>query len=140
MSLLREGASGGVNNSIPLAKTLLLLPRRRRQLSAFDFEIAPTIAYKRGPVIQRGPVPSRGKVCAARMQGRLAAVFDQPERHRTEQQRCPCGFEGYADHRSKSEKRPSDQKHCRCSKQVSLGSPTDGAWDATSAFANCGHA
>jgi hypothetical protein len=49
MSLLPEGASGVVNNSIPLAETLLLLPRQRRQLSAFDFEIASTSAYKKGP-------------------------------------------------------------------------------------------
>jgi tetratricopeptide (TPR) repeat protein len=49
MSLLPEGASGVVNNPIPLAETLLLLPRQRRQLSAFDFEIASTSAYKKGP-------------------------------------------------------------------------------------------
>jgi hypothetical protein len=49
LHVLSEGASGAVNNSIPLAGTLLLLPRQRRQLSAFDFEIAPTSAPKKGP-------------------------------------------------------------------------------------------
>jgi hypothetical protein len=47
MSLLPEGASGVVN--IQSAETLLLLPRRRRQLSAFDFEIAPNSAPRKGP-------------------------------------------------------------------------------------------
>jgi hypothetical protein len=31
------------------ARTVLMLPRRRRQLSAFDFEIAPASAFPQGP-------------------------------------------------------------------------------------------
>src|SRR5260370_23650689 len=100
MSLLPEGASGVVNNSIPLAETLLLLPRRRRQLLAFDFRSRSAIADQNEAHLEKGG--SFFNTCSPPRSTRvdlrdLGPVAYHPVRYCSKRGSRPCGFEGYAD-------------------------------------------